>query len=482
MRVTAVTDVAGSRPVRLDLEEFIAFRDMLGCVNAETGPVLRASTFLGSGAPAGGGYAGHAEIYDLDGLLRNMYSQPSMEPGVNDTLFGGGKGLRLADTMLSTIGEAVERAVAALVSCSPHLPSDRIFGSFDDLSERGFNAIDPETIGIFSDDQYDRPHFLYRRFERGTPVQWVEGVRLRSKEPILVPSQLVDMVHIYEPAEEIIGYPVSGGLSCHTSQVAAVFHGLTEVIERDAVNVSWYTDQRPKRLRIDESVRQVLGSAFCDHLLADHSLVELLLHESDVCSAPTFSIVGIQDWLQRRQYCAGGGCDIVAPVALRKAAVEFGQTRSTIGLSVVAPHSAVGRSVQTMFDWEADRPLVEMDLFFQAIGYYGLDDNLSHLDYYLSGPEIDLADVLEKTGGLKKPTVNEGLEKLLHELGEKGIDPIVLDYSHPDWQNLSVAKVYVPELTTPFLQSRPMLGHQRLADVRPQLRTDNGHLQPLPYP
>jgi ribosomal protein S12 methylthiotransferase accessory factor len=479
MKIRAVAD-GGSGPASLGAEEFLAYREMLACVSTEAGPVLRASSFLGSGEPGGGGYAGHAEIYDLDGLLRDTYQQPSMEPGVNDTLFGGGKGFSLAPTMLSTVGEAVERAVAGLVGCSPHLPGPRVMGSWNDLTGRGHPALHPDGVGLFSETQYASPHFLYARLTPDTVIQWVEAHRLVSGDPVWVPAQLVDMVHIYDPAEEIVGYPVSGGLSCHTSTAAATYHGLTEVIERDAVNVSWYGTEPPRRVRIDDTVRGVLGG-FADRLRLDHSASYLLMHPSGVCTAPTLSVVGFQEWLSRRQYCAGGGCDVDPYAALRKAAAEFGQTRSTLGTSISAPRSAVGRSVRTMFDWEVGRPLAEMTLFFQAIGYYGLDEYADLLDHYLSGPEVDFAEVVAAApaaGG----TVEQRLAALLEQLGGHGIDPIVLNYSHPQWRQLAVVKVYIPELTTPFLQSRPMLGHPRLATLRESVRAADGTILPLPYP
>lgn len=483
MKITAYTDIGGSRPVSLGSTEHRALREMLRCLSTETGPVLAASTYIGSGQAAGGGYSGHAEIYDIDGLLRDLYGQPSMEPGVNDALFGGGKGFGLVNTMLSTIGEAVERAVAALVAGAPDIPGRRVMCSYEELRTRELDALDPAQLGLFSDAQYDSPSFLYARFFADTVVEWVEGTRLRSGEPVFVPAQLVDMVHIYDSHEEIIGYPVSGGLSCHTSWMAAVYHGLTEVIERDAVNVSWYTDAPPRHLVLDDpEVRRLLGG-FVDRLELDHSEGFMLLHPSGVCSAPTFSAVGLQDWLVRRQYCAGGGCDVVAQSSLVKAAAEYGQTRSTLGIAITAPRSAVGRSVQDMFDWEVNRPLAEMSLFFQAIGYYGLDEHRHLLDHYLSGPDITWREICESTPQLAEASsTDERLTHLLGELAVNDIDPIVLNYSDRSWRHLAIAKVYVPELSTPFLQSRPMLGHPRLRPLRDSVVAPDGRIYPLPYP
>lgn len=481
MRITALADRQGPLPPALDLQNYAAYREMAAAVSDEVGPVLRAQTFLGVGDIGGGSYSGHAELYDLDGIFRDMYGQPSMSPELSETLFGGGKGRQLAGTMLSTVGEAIERSVAALVGTSPHLPSARLLASYEDMVAMGRPAIDPASLGLFSEEQYRSPHFLYLPFTRQSRVLWVMGTRCVSGDEVWVPAQLVDMAHIYDPGEAIVGYPVSGGLSCHTSATAALYHGLTEVIERDAINVSWYTASPPRRVRLDSLPDEQVG-AFVERLVLDHSSAALLLHDSGIVSAPTLSFVGFQDWLVRRQYCAGGGCDYVPAAALHKAFVEFGQTRSTLGLAVAAPGSGVGRNVEAMFDWDAQRPMSEMTLFFQAIGFYGIDENLPHLDGYLSGPEITWEEVLEHRTALgPESSVAERLEALLAEFTAAGIDPIALDYSHPDWRALSIQKVYVAELTTPFLQSRPVLGHPRLRDLRPEARLGTMAL-PLPYP
>jgi len=481
VKIHAIAERPSALPTLVSGQDHRAMREMLSLVSPDVGPVLRAASFLGSGAAAGGGYAAHAELLDLDGLLRDLYQQPSMEPGVNDTLFGGGKGFRFDTTVLSTLGEAAERVVATLVCGTPDLPGLRILGSWNDLNAGGVNALHPTAVRLFSDAQYDSPGFLYERFMPESVIQWVAGRHLRSGEEVYVPSQLVDMVHIYDHGEQIVGYPVSGGLSCHTSEGAATYHGLTEVLERDAVNVSWYTAVQPLRIKIDADARKLLGT-FADRLTLDHTEAEILVHPSTVTSAATVSMVGLQGWLRRRAYCAGGGCDAVLETAVRKAAAEFGQTRSTLGISVCAPRSAVGMSVERMFDWEPDRPLVDMQLFFQAIGYYGLIEHRDLLDHYLSGPEVTIEELRDTARPTPESSISSRLEHLLDELAEHEIDPIVLNYSHPDWTALSIVKLYVPELTTPFLQSRPMLGHPRLSPLRDGVIDENGTILPLPYP
>lgn len=482
LKIIAVPEKPGGvLPSILRENQILSVREMLHMVSPEFGPIKRVLSTIGFGDAGGGGYSGHAEIYDLDGILQSVYGQPAMDPGVNDTLFGGGKGFDFGSTTLSSLGEATERAVAGLVASSPGLPSNRLLSGYADLVRDGIEALGPDDIFLFSDEQYSEPGFLYKRFTDETILQWIKGKRLLSGKDVWVPSQLVDMVHIYDVGEEIIGYPVSGGLSCHTSYLNAAYHGLTEVIERDAINISWYTDKLPVRVRIDEKVRTLLGS-MAPRLELDHSDIYLLAHPCDLADTWTFTLLGFQRWLSRLQYCSGGACDVVAHSALQGALSEYAQTRSTLGISSFAPDSMAGMSVREMFDWEPDRHPSEMKLFFQAVGYYGLKEHEGFLDDYLSGPIADWGEVQGIGRDLTiESSVQARMDILLARLANSGVDPIAFNYSHPDWRSLHIVKVFVPELTTAFLQSRPLLGHPRLATLRSGVDAGS-YVKPLPYP
>ena len=480
MRLTATSKFGAGRPPVLSMSDLQSVCEMLRCINADVGPILKLVSFLGAGQVGGGAYAGHTEMVDLDGIFRAIYKEASLQTGLNETLFGGGKGFDLITTTMSSLGEAIERLIAALVSSSPHLPADRKVGSYDEMVGSGYPVISPAAIGLFSEDQYKQPNFLYRPFMTNLPIQWIEARRVCSGDKVWIPAQLVDMVHVYDPAESIVGYPVSGGLSCHRSYAEALYHGITEVVERDAINVSWYTDARPYVVDLEGlSDRHLLG--FFESVEVNCSRTALLYHPSSVTNAATFSLISLNDWQKRRGYCAGGGCDYDVISALHKTATEYGQSRGTMVISTTNPRSALGWTVARMFDWSPNQPLAEMKLFFQAIGFYGLPEYRNELNHYFESPHISLTEILD-TVGESATDIPTRLDQLLLDLQTRGIDPIVLDYSHPDWKRLTILKIWIPEITSPFLQSRPMLGHPRLAKLRTTLRQPGGWLMPLPYP
>src|SRR6478736_4781557 len=67
----------------------------------------------------------------------------------------------------AAIGEALERYSGSYV------PEQRIVVS--SAVEIGDDAVDPERFALFSQEQYARSGFPFRRFRRDTVVGWVEG-------------------------------------------------------------------------------------------------------------------------------------------------------------------------------------------------------------------------------------------------------------------------------------------------------------------
>jgi ribosomal protein S12 methylthiotransferase accessory factor YcaO len=93
---------------------------------------------------------------------------------------------------------------------------------------------------VFSDDQYADPHFQFDRWEEDSYLGWIPGRRLFSGEEIYVRAQLVLFIHYRQEDEPRIGVAPSGGLASHVDDRQAICHAVTELIERDAVNLRWH--------------------------------------------------------------------------------------------------------------------------------------------------------------------------------------------------------------------------------------------------
>jgi ribosomal protein S12 methylthiotransferase accessory factor len=463
---------------RVDSPSHDALVELLSLYNVTGGPVRRIATYLGPG----GGLrvnVGHCAYYDLDRIFQRFTGIPSLETGTDETLFGGGKGFTLHDMLVSSVGEGVERVVGSLALMMGN--ADQVFGTFKDMGARGLRCLSPEELPLFAAEQYADPEFFFEPYTEDSPLTWIEGERLLSGERVWLPAQLVEMLHLMHPDETAIGYSASGGLSCHVDRPHALFHGITELFERDAVNLRWYCGIQPEEIIIDRPPRSFQVRRLVEALEAFPDPVRHFQHSLDFPEVPVITTIQIASWVRSYAYSAGGGVDIDTERALQKAVTEFGQTERTLRMAILAPRRRVSAAVDQMFAIEPDAAMDKMSTFVQVIGYYGHRANHAKLDWYINGnPQVPLSE-LPSDGGASDEV---RFEVLLDILRQHRIDPIVFDFSPPGMRQLKLMKVFVPELTQPFLQARPMLGHPRFHEIARAYGREpfTWTADPLPYP
>jgi ribosomal protein S12 methylthiotransferase accessory factor len=104
----------------------------------------------------------------------------------------------------------------------------------------------------------------------GERLRWVDGRDLTTDEPVRLPATFVH----YPPPKQRFRSPVTTGLGLGNSTVEALLAGLYEVIERDAMMLSWYSSYEPLALDLDDPVIETLvGRARSENL----SVTPLLL-------------------------------------------------------------------------------------------------------------------------------------------------------------------------------------------------------------
>lgn len=134
----------------------------------------------------------------------------------------------------AALGEAVERYAG---TCLP-AGSDVVFASASDI---GPSAVQPERWALFSEDQYAQDGFPFEPFRDGTKIRWVKGWSIPDRTEAYLPLQLAYMVRPgnHAPGEAPIAYGSSNGMALATTTEEAVLGGLLELIERDAVMLTW---------------------------------------------------------------------------------------------------------------------------------------------------------------------------------------------------------------------------------------------------
>lgn len=133
----------------------------------------------------------------------------------------------------AAIGEAAERY------CGNLIPPDLSAATFQDLQAAGVLAIDPESICLYSEGQYQTSGFPAVPLTRADRLEWTPGLDLATGETILTPACLVYVSYFSAPRPRLTNPIIQAGLAAGPTAQFARWSALREVIERDAMAMSW---------------------------------------------------------------------------------------------------------------------------------------------------------------------------------------------------------------------------------------------------
>jgi ribosomal protein S12 methylthiotransferase accessory factor len=396
-------------------------------------------------------YSAYCHHSPLPSLIPDLTVKAAPHAGL---VPGGGKGARPLGALLGALGEITERLMAIL-----HVTTllDRIvYATYEQLHADGHSALSPDEVPLFALEQYARPGFEYQPFRTDSLIGWIAGHDLVNDEPVFVPAQLVLMYQKRDPRETPIGYATTAGLACHTSREQAILHGLYEVIERDTLNVSWYSRLAPPRIDVDlPTVLADFFDAWPTRIATPPvSEVELYLMTLDA-PIPVLAAVAYDRSRGERAFLGGTGAAGRREGALGQALFELGQCQT--GFRFEDPF---GRN--PIYE---DSPRENVVEFFDAPLYYGYARNLPRTYWFTSNHEtIPWADV----PSLSVPSSAE-FAFITGWLMAAGIRVVVMDFDDACPADIHVTKVFVPQLTHACPPANPMLGHPRFAHLAAQL-------------
>ena len=129
------------------------------------------------------GYQGSATPMSLDHQLRRMLGMSGISAGLDRDIYGGGKGLIFADSVASSLGEAVERMLGSFSSLQTVDSRDRMTASAAEMRAAGLHHVCPEDYDSYSDEQLDSPDFSSRDGRMGR--DW-SGIVDRTSSPAMI--------------------------------------------------------------------------------------------------------------------------------------------------------------------------------------------------------------------------------------------------------------------------------------------------------
>jgi len=233
----------------------------------------------------------------------------------------------------AAIGEAVERY------CGNAVPADLPYCSWDDHALRGEDALDPQTLALYTPEQYQLPGFPFTPFTRDLPVRWARGRDVRTGGEVWVPASLVylETRASNRPGERSTHSLMYSGIAAGQDRVSAETGAIDELIERDATTVWWASGASSHELDDGGVVRGMLGKTGLD--------VRLLNIPTDLPGRVVAAVIEDGDPERDGLFAFGSACRSDPTSAARKAVMEaLGLHRITRQL--LDPESEVWRAMR----------------------------------------------------------------------------------------------------------------------------------------
>ena len=348
---------------------------------------------------------------------------------------GGGGGLTKPEALFGCCGEIAERY------CSSFIQANEIIeGSFNEL-KRNYDFLDPEGIFLFSENQYKKNDFPFKKFNRDSVIEWTSAYSHKLQKDVYIPAFLTYLPYDnYEKGG--CYYPSSStGLSCAPSLEEAISKGLLEIIERDAFTIFWLNQLSPPKIGLDNDKFKELKRKFRFSNI-DYSIFDIT-SDFDIPVVAAFSFSN-----SSFGYVASLGlsCSLTYHKAIKKALVENAQGRVAV---------AFHRKNDPEKKYRSDFKDV---LNFEDHSYlYSTDESLKKkLDF------LDKSKVIQEPEEKAKKV---SLKELIEKFTEKDLDVFVKELTTSDINDvgLKVVRVIVPGMVYlhgmhPF----PFLGSPRI--------------------
>lgn len=250
------------------------------------------------------------EITHLDRVGIPVFSaiRPTAQDGAVSIY--AGKGATAEQAKASAMMEAFERYSAEKQACD----NEKIIkGTYEELE----NAVEPSSLILPRRLQSNPSH---------TKLEWIESIDIKTEEKVLIPANAV--YHPYRSKNtSSIFKSNTNGLASGNIVEEAVFHGMTEVIERDAWSIF---EAHKNKVEIDASNSE--NTIIIDILkkFKDAGIgIKLIDLTADV-KVPTIAAVADDDVLKDPALLTMGvGTHLDPEIAAIRALTEVAQSRAT---------------------------------------------------------------------------------------------------------------------------------------------------------
>lgn len=356
-----------------------------------------------------------------------------------------GKGEDLQTSMVTAVGEAVERYCSNVPLSEDELRQ----ATYRDLA-REEPVVDFEYLDVY--DQSEEAYTsLFAPVSEETDVYWTTGVDLLTGSDVYLPAVMIRPFPRSLAGSEYRFFRSSNGTAAGPTRTASLVSAILEVVERDAFMRTWCSGESPPAVPVS---RFPEVEACCERLLQTNDLDVHFFELDSPLDVATFggALVDANDTAPKFVASASAGLD--PRKTLRDIVVELGH---------VWPYAE--RKVRE----DAHEFGAPVDDFEENLKWYAAPEHFGKVRFLLDGDETDTVE--------SPPDVDDALRYLLCELDEAGCTPVAYDLTTRDAASvgIDVTRVVVPELvdfTPPSL----------LPKEHPELEGVDVYDYPHPFP
>jgi ribosomal protein S12 methylthiotransferase accessory factor len=267
-----------------------------------------------------------------------------------------------------------------------------------------------------------------------TLLTHVAGQSVLDGTPVLVPAGFVCLGFRPVPPEPPVALPISTGLAFHPERHLAIWNGLCEVVERDAVMSSWWIHRPPAEIDPASAPRAVRERV---SLLSERGMTARLYDVTTELGIPTAFCVLTAD--RYPHLVVGAATRASAAAASAKALDEVVSMRVALqGQEVGSGWDGVG----------APRPLEGKPVsLVDHARWYGTGDRDGAFDFLLRSGQASVPFGRFAERSIAEPTGMESLAALVEGLQRHEVSVLWVDLTAPEVARYgTVARVVVPEL------------------------------------
>lgn len=352
-----------------------------------------------------------------------------------------GAGFSEREAKEKCLGEAIERFCWA----HAHLWKNLIFGNYKKFQKK---AISPDKFALFSNSQYKKHNFPFQRFKDDLNIYWLEGINLVTKKEVLVPAQLCLPT---TRDRNRISFSTTTGLSAHRDYYKCLYNCLCEVVERDAVMITWLNKFNLVPLKINGDL--VLSGLSKKLNVSDYKLMVYLL-PTDVDLNVVLSI-NVNRRNKSPFLAMGASCSFSFLHALRKAVLEGFHC-----LNFLFYAKKEGKIIK---DWRQIKGFDEHALL------YSNPIMREKISFLIAGEKKEQNKIAGKSVLKNRQVLNfkQMCQVIINNLSKKGYQPIVVDLTPEEIKLLGfhVLKVLIPGFIDLGLYNFYFLGSERIYKI-----------------